>query len=204
MTTVDATIALTNLTDAKAFLKITTGSEDDIVSELVNASGAFANRYTSRHLIKATYTEFYDGVTLRSLLVRNFPIVSVASLYDDPSLAFTSDTLIDPTTYGVDKAAGIVRLAYTARSFFRARGNIKVVYDAGIDPAAIPSDLKEASHLIIGSWYKNFYEFQRGGVQSQTLGDRTVQTRDEDVPKAAKTILDTYKAVAQDGFFAHD
>ena len=104
----------------------------------------------------------------------------------------------------MDFGADDQQRAGRARGFMRARGNVKITYDAGYDPSTIPYDLKEASHIIIGSWYKNFYEFQRGGVQSQTMGDRTVQTRDEDVPKAAKTILDTYKAVAQDGFFSHD
>jgi len=206
MATVDADVALTTLAEAKSFLKIASGvsSEDSIVSELINAAGEFANRYTSRHLIKKTYTEFYDGVAPHSLIVRNYPVVSVAHLYDDLTQVFGSDTEIAASDFAIDKDSGIIRLAYGAVPLSTGRGNIKVVYDAGYDASAIPAGLKEAAHISIGSWYKNFYEFQRGGVQTSTQGDRTVQTRDEDVPKAVKTILDTYKAIGQTTSFSHD
>lgn len=101
-------MALVTLAMIKLHLGIATGdtSEDDLLNQLITQAGAVINNHINRNLEQADYTEFYAGNGQRELLLRNYPVQTVTSVYVDSSAyygdgpsAFGSTTLL---TAGVD------------------------------------------------------------------------------------------------------
>ena len=193
---VDTSIALITLAQAKAFLKIPNGTtaEDVIISDLVNNASQQAAQYCGRRFVSETYTEYYDGDGSDKLIVKNYPIISVTSLHDDTNRLFQSYSEIDVSANVLlESGAGIVRLWNEYSAFSKGKANIKIVYVAGY--TTIPYSLQHAALLIVMYTYKRQYQDQRIGLQSETIGDRNMTYSNEDIPKAAKTILDTYKSM---------
>lgn len=201
---IDTAIALTSLTDAKAFLKITGSTEDTIVGDLVNAASAYANSFTGRYLLKRTgLVEYYDGDGSSMLMLRNYPVVTLSNVYDDIDRAFGATTEIPAGDLLTDKASGILRTWNNTAVFTAGVANIKVAYEAGYALASVPYDLKLAIHLIMAAWYKNAYQFQRLGIESETKADHTVSARNEAVPAAAAEILKRYISHGQESGYTY-
>jgi uncharacterized phiE125 gp8 family phage protein len=194
---VDAAVALISAADLKTFLKITGTSEDAIVEMMVNRSSQLAARYCARNFIAADYVEYYNGNGRAEMITKNYPIVSVASIYVDANREFASITQVDANDILLDKPAGIIRLFPThgsVGSFTRGWANVKISYNAGY--GTIPYDVQEAVTLIAMYSYKRHYQDQRIGLQSETIGDRNMTYTNEDIPKKAKMILDRFKLAA--------
>lgn len=189
---VDATIALITLAQAKTFLKVTASSEDSLLGDLINSMSYAAKSYCGVNFVQANYTEYYDGDgCLDHLILRNAPLISVASMYDDLQRLFTSASLISTDDYQLELGAGIVRLWNNRGRFSNGKGNIKITYSAGY--ASIPYDLQHAALLMVLHAYKRHYQDQRIGLVSETIGDRNMTYANEDIPKSAKSILDKYR-----------
>lgn len=90
-------------------------------------------------------TEYLDGGT-RFLMVRYWPISSVASIYDDPEHEWAASSLLDSTEYWIaqnPEANGIIYLDYKPTE---SPWSIKVTYTGGYDAVgSIPGDLKTAA-----------------------------------------------------------
>jgi len=197
--TVDADVALVTLDQAKSWLKISGSTEDSILTDLVNRSGALANTYTGRHLKSKEWTEYYDGDGGTVLQLKQFPVTAITSINVDPKREWSADTLVDLTADSLQNMnAGIVRLWNAGGAFWRGRANVKVVYTAGYKDATdtlVPYDLQEAALLIIMYSYKRHYQDQRIGLQSETIGQKTIAFTNESIPKKAQAILDQYRAI---------
>lgn len=199
--TPDADVALITLAQAKTFLKITASDEDQLLCDFISRAGDFANTYTGRHLKSKEWTEYYDGDGSAILQVRNYPITTLTSLNDDSLRTWTSATDKDVSAdVMLDGPAGIIRLWNNGGRFLRGRGNVRVVYTAGYKDATnnlVPYDLQEASLLIVMHTYKRVYQDQRIGLQSETIGQRTLSYKDDAIPPKAKLILDSYVGINQ-------
>jgi uncharacterized phiE125 gp8 family phage protein len=195
---VDPTVALVTLAQAKTWLKIASGttSEDTLLEAMINRAGALANRFTGRTLKSAEYVEFYDGTGTSKLMLRRYPVTAVSSIYDDVARDFAAGSLI-PTDEIIIDSAGVIQLDPAEGTIFTAgRLNIKVTYTAGYKDATdnlVPYDLQEAALLIVQHSYKRHYETQRIGLNSETVGDKTMTYSDDAIPKKAKAVLDLYR-----------
>jgi uncharacterized phiE125 gp8 family phage protein len=196
---VDATVALVTLAQAKTWLKIASGttSEDTLLETMINRAGALANRFTGRTLKSADYVEFYDGTGTSKLMLRRYPVTAVSSIYDDVTRAWAAASLIDSDEIIID-SAGVIQLDPAEGTIFtRGRLNIKISYTAGYkdtdDANRVPYDLQEAALLILQHSYKRHYETQRIGLNSETVGDKTMTYSDDAIPKKAKAILELYR-----------
>ena len=90
-----------------------------------------------------------------------------------------------------DKGAGILKLWNNEFSFLKGVANVKVIYNAGY--ATIPYDVQDACILVCQHSYKRFYQDQKIGVSSETVGDRTTSYDLSGMPQKVRTILDRYK-----------
>lgn len=191
----DSTIALATVAEAKVVLKVPSGStEDAVLEDLINRASAWANRHTGRQLLEADYEEFYDGDGSDELMLNNYPVLEIASVHDDPIREFgASSLLVEDTDFLVDAAAGILTGLPGHPVFFRGKRTIKVAYSAGYADDAIPHDLKDAVLMIVQHHYKRMYQDQRIGLASETIGDQTFTYSEKDIPAKAQTTLDRYR-----------
>lgn len=97
---------LGSLDALKTLLGITSTTQDTLLEQLLAAASESIKRYTHRDLEAGLYTEYQDGNGCRDLILRQRPVTSIASLWEDPKGAygdapgaFPSSTLL---TAGVD------------------------------------------------------------------------------------------------------
>lgn len=197
VSTVDTTIALISLDDAKAFLKITTSTENEYLSALINGISSACEGFCGRKFLQRTYTEYYNGSSRGELVLKNTPIVSLTSLYvSDANRVFDSTSLVDPTTYIVKSDVGAIQFAnayYGVGSYFFAGvANIKVIYSAGYALASVPYDLKLAVKKWVAQQYMKGIS-KRHDIQGESVGDKNTTFINEEVPKEVESLLRKYK-----------
>jgi uncharacterized phiE125 gp8 family phage protein len=191
---VDAAVALVTLAQAKTQLKITGSSEDTFLESLVNRASEKAKKYCGRNFITDDFVEFYDGTGEDFIIVRNYPIISLTSLYDDPLRLFGADTQISiASDVLLDPGPGIIRLWNQRNFFIRGKANVRVSYSGGYEDDTVPYDLQEAVLTMIVHAYRRLYQDQRIGLVSETIGDRNQTFAREAIPKEAEEILKKYR-----------
>ncbi len=132
--------------DVKNFLGIpSAASADDIlITTIITQIEAQIKEYCQRIFEAVNFTEYYDGDGTDLLLLNNYPIVSITSLYDDTKRVYGADTLIDSADIIIYKTNGCVRL--DGHIFTKSEQNIKIIYRAGygtgVGETAIPENLK--------------------------------------------------------------
>jgi len=191
---VDENIALVTLTQAKNWLQITATSENTIIARIINRCSQYAARYCGRNLISQDYTEYYDGNGTPTLIVRNYPIVSVTSVNIDSTRSWSSSSLVDLSSNAlIDKTAGIVRLWNSGGYFYKGKANVRIIYNAGYATGSVPHDLQDAVLYMVMESYKRGYQDQRIGVQSETAGERTITYDVTEMPKRSMKILNQFR-----------
>ena len=133
---------LTSLTNFKSYIKKTTSTDDFVIEKMIMSATRDIETFTGKRLRGRTYgsggltAEFQNGEGGSRLYPRNYPIISVTSLYDDTNLDFGSDTLKASTDYTIFPDEGIIQLnsdAVLGTVFRRGTANIKLIYTAGYD-----------------------------------------------------------------------
>lgn len=191
--------ALCTLAAVKAALNIptATASKDTLITALIDAASDWAERYCGRTFTSATYTEYFSPGSDRrirkmsEIVPKNSPIISVTSVREDADRAFTAaDTLLAATDYWNDERRVSLFDDADWRRFDVGTRTVQLVYVAGY--ATIPSDVQRAAVMLT---VKLFYDSdrQKQGIAAESLGGTTITYTDEDMPKAAKTILDLYR-----------
>jgi len=155
--TTAATEEPVTLDEAKAHLRIDHDDEDDHIAALITAARQWAEMYTRRQFISATYTLYLDWFP-GEIVVPRPPLISVTSIsYLDTAGA--SQTLAT-SVYAVDAVAlpGRIRLKFNeswpgTRTIENA---VTVVYIAGYGAAtAVPETAKAALKLLVAHLYEN-------------------------------------------------
>lgn len=191
----DTANALVSLADAKTFLKITAASEDSVIESLINRASAWANDYTQRLLLSRDMTEYYDGDGTGELILNQYPVSELTNIYDDTNRVFGANTEIDVASDVIlDGNNGIVRIWNNTQAFMRGILNVKVVYTAGYELAAVPASVQEAALYYIGYSYRRTRLDQKFGVSSETIGDRTTTFATDDIGQKAKMLLNPYRS----------
>lgn len=181
--------ALTTLAFAKTYLKIPAleTSQDSIVEFWINTSSQEIESSTNRKLKSQSITEYQHGRNGNIILLKEWPITSVTSLYIDSSADFGSDTLIDSDGYRIsDDLNSIVLLN---QMFPNGFNNIKIVYTAGY--SSVPSDLENACLWLV-SYYHKMRETGDIGRTSKGKGDEST-TILQNAPQNVKDAINRYK-----------
>lgn len=184
--------AWTTVAAVKQALKIDSGDNDhdNEIEALINACYLMLEAYIHHPLKAADYTEYYDGDSTNSLVLRKYPINSVASIYDDVTREWAADTLIESTDYVIDneEQIGSVRLFQNTIIFSSGVKNIKITYNAGY--TTIPNDAARACIMLV-SYYFNRQGSE--GMTAQSIGGKSESYTDEALPLYIRQMVNKYK-----------
>lgn len=161
------------IAEVKEAMGITGTAQDTILANLLaRVIEDIENNVIFRKLSVQTHTDYYNGGTSR-IFLKNYPLVAITSINDDPFYEFASDTLIEATDYYTFNDAGeIVLKAY---NFMSGEKNVKIVYSAGY--STFPRDLKEA---IIKMVYAEYLTLRASGnVIEGSNDDKPKRLREE-------------------------
>lgn len=190
-------MALTTLSQLKAFLNVTDSSKDAWLEALRGAAEADIKLYCNQNFEQTTQTEYYTGNGQRVLVLRQRPVQSITSVFYDsygnfgtsPG-AFDSTTLLTAGThYCLDldqgsslSSSGILfRIntvwaelgrIYTPGKLYAEQisnaGNLKITYISGY--ATIPQDLQYAVALLV-AYMKLTAPIGGFPLEAERLGD---------------------------------
>ena len=188
-----ATTDLTTLQDLKDWLSITDSSFDAQFSALISAQSAFIRRYCNSDFIQQSYTEVRDGNGKERILLKNYPVVSVASLTIDglsiptrPSATAAGLVVPDPG----DNAGMIMLDGYV---FTRGFQNVTITYTAGLftnTAQASASDVGWACRELCAWHWKRR---QRPDEVSHSMaGAQVAAFSQKDMPAEVATCLAQY------------
>jgi len=124
---------LTTLADLKAWLNISSTTDDDLLARVITSVSGWVERYLNRSLASASYDEFYDGPGGKVLMLRNFPVTAV-------SLVSVDGVGIPPAPDVISPGWRLVRdsIVLSGFVFNRGLGNVEVAYTAGYAPNCWP------------------------------------------------------------------
>jgi len=177
---------LTTLADVKAWLKITGTTDDALLAKMITGASAFIESWTSRTIALTPYTETRDGHGGFSMLTRNYPIASVASVTIDNKPVPLAANNTQPG-YLFDDIAVYLQQGYR---FAPGRQNIVISYTAGY--AAVPSDIAMCCWELVAKKYR---ERDRIGQTSKTLGTETMAFTASDLTNETRNILRNFNKV---------
>jgi hypothetical protein len=146
---------LVALADVKAWLDVTTGDDDDLLNRLITqvsrATLAFLDRAA---ILPATYVETRDGANDSEVMLRQWPVTSIASLAIDGVAIAPAPPLVPGTPrqsgYVLEPAdlappGHMQRLALRGGIFPAGVQNVIVTYSAGYqvtsEPASVPASV---------------------------------------------------------------
>lgn len=151
---------LATLADVRAYLRLTSTADDQILAALVTAASDWIVAYLSRPIRQATASEPFSGRGNRMLYLPRAPVTDVS--------AVTIDGQAVPARVGTGKgfswAGQVVYLEGYA--FTRGQANVLVTYTAGYAEDAIPASLKQACVELVAWRYR---ERERIGELSRSL-----------------------------------
>lgn len=185
--------ALVSLADTKAHLGIGAldTSQDARVERLINTASQLIEDYTDRKLTYQSYDVRRDGRRSDRLVLPEWPVVAITSVWDDPAWDFQSQTVIDPTEYGVEEDCILV--LKNGRKFARANRNVRVTYTAGyrtltgVDGDPIPATLSYACLMTV-DWLDGLKADRRLGVTSKSKNGESISFSDA-LPQQIEAML---------------
>jgi hypothetical protein len=190
----NALISLEEVREA-LFLEDTETRDDNFLVRTINRVSARIETYCKRKLFPARmYTEYYDGDALSGeLLIDNPPIHMVSGIWDDPNVAWDSNTLILSGNYTFEPEEGTIRLLKflsSERFFSRGTQNVKVVYSGGFEE--VPVDLADAALDWVLTKYRQAKD-KTHGYSSKSSGGGGVSIDTDEMPKSVKGNLAKYR-----------
>lgn len=179
-------MALATLAQLKEYLDVTQTAHDARLTALLDRATAVLERLAGRKFAASDVVEFHDGSGTAALLLRHYPVVSVASLHDDAARVFGAETLIPPADYVVESASGLVTLSSRA-VFTKGVRNIRAAYRAGYEIA--PPDLQMACLLLAATLFE---ERKNVGLESRSMKDGATAYR-HGIPEEVLKMLAPYE-----------
>jgi uncharacterized phiE125 gp8 family phage protein len=152
--------------DVKNHTRIDEGRDDAAIERMIEAATNYAQRFTGRQFVSATYDIGCDGFPYSGCpwYLPRPPLVSVTSItYTDPQ--GDSQTL-SSSVYTVDVSTLYGRLYEADNQFWPGtkdiRNSVVVRFVAGYGAAsAVPDGIKHAVLMLVEHWY-----FNRGATSS--------------------------------------
>lgn len=144
--------------------------QEEETEHLISVASARAESHAGRILAATDVTWDLSGRGTRKLIVGEWPINSVDSVYIDSDRSFGSDTEV--TDYVILSELGQL---WRDKGWPRGVANIRVEANVGYDP--VPADLEESIIQLVGYWldaptinWIGGEEGTEGGYQSQYTG----------------------------------
>lgn len=184
-----ATGDLTTVAAVRAWLDLKNDASDALLAQLITAASSFVQDSILQRTLAATaYVENYRGTGADTMLVRQFPIVSVASI------AFSGRT-ITAAAAGNPPSNGFMfdgQELWLPGDRFPYREIVTVSYTAGY--AAIPAVIAQAANELVGEAFKRR---DRIGQSTKSLGgNETVSFDMKDMNATTKKALLAFQSVA--------
>jgi hypothetical protein len=185
---------LCQLADVQAWLPNapTASPGVDLISQLITAASRAICAYCGRgQFVAQNYTDTYDGAGKTWMLLRQWPVLSVAAIAITQCGVVT--TLTDATSFQLEApipAGGAQRLTLVSPHLYfpRGRGNVQITYQAGY--VTVPPDVAQACIEAVGEAYQRRNRIGQTSVSSQ--GQTTVAFSQSDLNAAAKAMLEPY------------
>ena len=164
------------------------GSDKDRVETLIDAASVAANQYTARLLAARAITETLDGNGRKSIILPEYPINSITSLYVDTARDFgASSEVTDYLSYEEGEI-------YYAAGFPNVRQCVRITWNAGYADGSVPDDLQIAVAETV-QWYLSRFDGDGVGVAAIQNPDGIVTQFERDIPFSVKMRLNRYKKV---------
>ena len=163
------------LTNVKAALAVTVGTDDALLARLMGGADGFIAAHTGRDFAGGTFTELHPAGA-EALFLRNFPVTGVASVKVDAARLFGAETVRATDTYVLLPDRGVIRSL--TGPFLPRRGPddrpgcAQVVYSA--PTGAVPAAVAEAFSQLVAHWYRQAKTFS--AQEYQMLTERTSGT----------------------------
>ena len=183
--------ALISTTEADNFVWDTLDNhldtEKDILYAVVNAISQAIEDWLNRKIINGEATEYHDGGD-EVIMLDNFPIVSIDSIYEDgDELTAEANHGEDNEDYDYYEGQGIIYS--TSGRFENGRQIIKVTYTAGL--GVTNSDIPDNIKLACKIWVKQVIE---GDIENfGTIITEGTMIRPSNMPSLTRFFLQAYK-----------
>jgi len=161
-------MSIESMDDVKLGLLIDGDGDDALIAQLQSGADGYVETYCGRAFGGGTFTEYFAGGS-RVLLLRQYPVLAVASVHVDAFGDFGSQNLRDPQTYIIHPERGAIESqngAFLTAQYPRA---VRVIYSTAT--GAVPADVSRAYIELIAHWYRQAKTQQQLGnlnVLSQT------------------------------------
>jgi len=179
---------LCSLEEIKEFYGFTgsQAEDDDLIETLIErVTYDFQNYCGIDSFLADDYVEYVDGNGSRYLFVKNTPINSVASIYEDPDWVWSASSEISSDDYLVNSNYILYKDIWSA-----GLSNYKVSYNGGY--TEIPLDLKQCAIEEILKKYKRRKDFD---VANKSLSDGSALYFDQGYLSSTFRILSRYRAM---------
>jgi uncharacterized phiE125 gp8 family phage protein len=166
--------ALTTVVKVKRLLHLAASTDDDLLTELINAATFKIEKHCNRQFLARAYTERTNGYGTKKLVTKHYPITELTAIYAVSGAGSEEETeLIDSTTYRYDANTGIIRLIADVwtqaweTAFASGFLNFEIQYTAGY--ATIPDDLDMVCREVVRDAYN--LSKRDPTLKSESLGD---------------------------------
>ncbi len=146
-----------SLAEAKNFLRVDVGDDDDLISALISAARIHVEAGTRRALITQTWRLVRDewpGDGRMAVLPAPPRAVTAARVYDAQNVSHAVDT----QNFIVDSAGAAISFPrWAVATPGRPFAGIEIDVEAGYGEAAtdVPEPLRQAIRLLVAHWYEN-------------------------------------------------
>jgi uncharacterized phiE125 gp8 family phage protein len=177
---------LTTIANAKAWLNVTSTSDDALITRLISAASDYIQAWLNRTIAITAYNAVRDGHGGVRMMFSNYPVISVQSiLIDDQAIPLATNS--QSAGYQFNSTSVWLQGGY---KFTRGYGNVQLNYTAGF--AAVPNEVEQACIELVSLRYK---ERDRIGQVSKSIGGETVTFTQKDFTDSVETALTNYKKV---------
>ncbi len=128
-----------DVAEMREICKIESDADEHILYQLILSAQKIAEKYCDTVLeLTEGIVEYLNGSGTEHLLLKNFPVTEITSIYDDPDRVYPSSCLVPTTDYTFEDSGSVQNEGFWSKG----NKNIKVTYSAGLD--VVPYDLKQA------------------------------------------------------------
>lgn len=123
-------------------------------------------------------------------------LVSVTSVYDDPSLDWGADTLVDSGDYNLIQPDGVILLTSTSAhgAWGITADSIKLTHVGGWTSSTVPYEVQEALGLLCGHYARLKAEQGHGSVSASGASVATIA---EDMPAQVAELMAPYRMLGR-------
>ena len=191
-------MAIIDLAGAKELLKLNhlKSEEDAVLKSLVDEISAAVEDYCGRKFVEGNVTEEYDGSGSRNLMLRNYPINSVASVTRTKEDSADTQVTVESAEYKIDSEAGMLIMHpvnhVDSSIWIVGDLNYSIVYNTGYAATDMPKAVINACKTWIAVIFQKANQ-SLFAIQSSVLGGETVTFSNDDIPPQVKLMLNPWR-----------